>query len=60
MNGEPVLFAALAVDGVASYGFACTVCGRRQATQPDTACASCAKPAKRTRRPARKSTAAKR
>lgn len=53
MNGDAVLFSALAVDGVPQYGFACTACGRHQADQPDTVCASCVKarkPAKSTRR----------
>lgn len=36
MNGDPVLFKALARDGVPDYGFACPVCGRHDADQPDT------------------------
>jgi hypothetical protein len=59
VNGDPVLFSAYAKAGDAVYGFACTSCGLNQADQPDTLCGRCAKP-KRTRRPARKTTTAKR
>lgn len=53
MNGDPVLFGALVGRSGPAYAFACAVCGRHQADEPDTLCAACAKPAK-PRRPARK------
>lgn len=47
MNGDPVLFSVInTTKGGASYAFTCTVCDRRYAEQPDTACPDCAKPAK--------------
>lgn len=60
MNGDPVLFAALLGKTGPAYAFACTLCGRHYADEPDSVCPDCAKPAKTTRRPARKTTTAKR
>lgn len=50
VNGDPVLFSALAPpDSATVYGFACTVCGRHAATEPDAVCAACAKSANPTK-----------
>lgn len=58
MNGDPVLFGAVATGGKdgALYTFACPSCGRHYSRQPGAMCDTCTKP-KRTRRPARKTAA---
>lgn len=55
MNGDPVLFGAVATGGKdgALYTFACPSCGYHYSRQPGTVCASCSKPRKAAKSPRR-------